>query len=278
MKTHRTIRYRLHPRTQAKAHKLQGTAEACRFTWNHFVGKLKDDYSYSGRCDPRWYSLNKLFTTWRKHQVPWLQEYSANIVRQSLKPIETAYKKFYAGKGGLPRFKAHYDHVPSFPLAAGLFKLQGEYLHIQRIGQVKLSGHNPYTNAKPVSGTVKREATGWYAYIVYEVEVTKKPESIKAVGIDRNVGQVARSDGVVHYTPDLEKLEARKRRYQRMMARRQRGSRKQGVKPSNRYLKAKNLAARTQQKIVQARTDWCHQVSREIADQYNVAYLEDLNT
>ncbi len=278
MKTHRTIRYRLHPGSAAKAKKLHGTAEACRFTSNHFVGKLRDDYKWCGRCDPRWYSLNKLFALWRKHQEKWLQDYSCAIVRLTLKQIETTYKNFYAGKGGLPRFKPQYDHVPSFPLGTGMFKLHGDYLHIQRIGQVKLRGHNPYPDARPVSGTVKHEARGWYAYIVYEVEITALPSSIKAVGVDRNVGQVARSDGIVHYTPDLERLEARKRRYQRMMARRQRGSRKQGVKPSNRYLRAKNLHARTQQKIVQARTDWCHQVSREIADDYTLIYLEDLDT
>ena len=277
MNAHRTIRYRLHPGSRVKAQKLYGTAEACRFTWNHFVGKLKDDYQWCGRCDPRWYSLNKLFAIWRKHQEPWLQDYSCAIVRLSLKPIETAYKKFYAGKGGLPRFKAQYDHVPSLPLEAGMFRLQGNFLHIQRIGQVKLSGNNLYPDAKPISGTIKREARGWYAYIVCEVEITALPTTIKAVGIDRNVGQVARSDGVVHYMPDLEKLEARKRRYQRMMARRQRGNRKQGIKPSHRYLKAKNLHARTHRKIAQARTDWCHQVSREIADDYTLVYLEDLD-
>ena len=76
----------------------------------------------------------------------------------------------------------------------------------------------------------------------------------------------------------MDRLEARKRRYQRMMARRQAGNRKKGVDPSNRYLKAKNLSARTQQKIVQKRTNWCHQVSREIADQYNAVYVEDLDT
>ncbi|MYB88747.1 MAG: transposase, partial [Proteobacteria bacterium] len=278
MKTHRTIRYRLHLGSRTKAYKLRGTAEACRFTWNHFVGKLKDDYSYSGRCDPRWYSNATLFSIWRKHQEKWLQDYSFGIVRLSLKPIETAYKEFYAGKGGLPRFKAQYDHVPSFPLGAGMFKLQGDFLHIQKIGQLKLIGNNPYPDGIARSGTIKYECGKWYAYIVYEVEITALPSSIKPVGLDRNVGQVARSDGVVHYMPDIEKLEARKRRYQRMMARRQRGSRKQGIKPSNRYLKAKQLHARTYKKIVQARTDWCHQVSREIADQYNVVYLEDLNT
>ena len=278
MKTHRTIRYRLHPGSLAKTKKLYGTAEACRYVWNHFVGKLRDDYEWSGRCEPNWYSLGKLFTIYRTHCEKWIQDYSANIVKLSLRPIETNYKQFFKKQGGLPRFKAHYDHVPSFPLGAGMFKLQGEYLHIQRIGQVKLSGNNPYEDAKPVSCTIKKEARGWHAYIVYEVEITGLPSSIKPVGIDRNVGQVTRSDGVVHRVPDVSFLEARKRRYQRMMARRQRGSRKQGIQPSHRYMKAKNLHARTVQKIVQTRTNWCHQVSREIANQYNVAYLEDLDT
>ncbi len=277
MKTHRTIRYRLHPRTQAKARKLHGLAGACRFVWNHFVGVLRDEYKAYGKCDPRWYSLNTRFTHLRK-QMPWLQGYSANIVRLSLKPIEITYKQFWKGEGGLPKFHGKHTHAPSIPLGAGMFKLQGDSLHVQKIGQLKLSDNNPYPDGIAKSGAIKYEYGKWYAYVVYEVEITALPSSIKPVGLDRNVGQVARSDGVVHYTPDIEKLEARKRRYQRMMARRQRGNRKQDVKPSHRYLKAKNLHARTQQKIVQMRTDWCHQVSREIADDYTLVYLEDLDT
>ena len=207
-----------------------------------------------------------------------MQDYSCAIVRLSLKPLETCYKQFWKGEGGLPKFHGRHTHAPSIPLAAGLFKLQGNYLHVQRIGQLKLSGNNPYPEGKPVSGTIKHECGRWYAYITYEVQITALPSLIKPVGIDRNVGQVARSDGVVHYTPDIEKLEARKRRYQRMMARRQKGNRKQGIRPSHRYLKAKRLHARTHRKIAQVRTDWCHQVSREIANKYNLAYLEDLNT
>ena len=92
------------------------------------------------------------------------------------------------------------------------------------------------------------------------------------------VAQVTCSDGEVYSLPQNDRLEARKRRYQRMMSRRQAGSRKQGIRPSNRYLKAKQLHACTQQKIVQQRTNWCHEVSKEIAAKYNVVYMEDLNT
>ena len=64
-------------------------------------------------------------------------------------------------------------------------------------------------------------------------------------------------------------LQARKRRYQRMMARRKHGSRKKDIPPSKRYLRAKMLCRKTAQKIAQARTNWCHRVSREIADKYS---------
>ncbi len=277
MKTYRTIRYHLHPQTQAKAHKLHELAGACRYVWNHFVGVLQDEYKAYGRCDPSWYSLLPRFTNLRK-QVPWLQEYSSGLVRLSLKPIETTYRQFWNGQGGLPKFHGRYTHTPFIPLDNQRFKLQGDWLHIQKIGQLRLSGNNPYTDGIAKSGTIKYECGKWYAYITYEVQITALPASIKPVGMDRNVGQVTRSDGVVHHTPDMDRLEARKRRYQRMMARRQKGSRKQSIKPSNRYLKAKGLAARTHQKIVQKRTNWCHQVSREIADKYNAVYMEDLNT
>jgi len=277
MKMYRTIRYRLHPGTQAKVRKLHALAGACRYVWNHFVGVLRDEYEAYGKCDPHWYSLLPRFTNLRRAD-PWLQDYSSAIVRYALKPIEVTYKQFWKGEGGLPKFHGKHTHAPSIPFSDNMFKMQGEYLHIARIGQLKLTGHNPYPDGVAKSGTIKYEAGRWYAYIVYEAEVTKRPESVKPVGIDRNIRNIALSDGTLHYMPQMDRLEARKRRYQRMMARRQCGNRKQGIKPSNRYLKAKQLHARTQQKIVHERANWCHQVSREIADKYNVAYMEDLNT
>ena len=276
MKTYRTIRYRLHPRTKVKADKLFALAGACRHVWNHFVWKLQGDYEFYGKVDPGFYTLGLQFTRLRE-QRRWLQEYSSKIVKHSIKPFETCYKKFWQGKGELPRFHGRYTHPPSISLPPGAFKLNGDWLRIERIGWVKLSGNNPYPDGKHKSVTVKREVGNWYAYIVYEVDAVKLPESIKPVGIDRNVGQVTLSDGTRYDLPNTAILEARKRRYERMKARRQRPDRKKGIPPSNRYLKAKGLCAKTQQKIVQARTNWCHQTSRAIADKYNVAYLEDLN-
>ena len=122
MKVHRTIRYRLHPGSARKNQQLHGTAEACRFVWNHMVGKLRDEYEFGIKPDFRYYSMGKVFTILRRHSYKWLQDYSANVVKSSLQPIETTYKEFFkdAKAGGKlnrkpPQFHGKWTTTPSFP-------------------------------------------------------------------------------------------------------------------------------------------------------------------
>ena len=180
-------------------------------------------------------------------------------------------------KGKADKLHAKWHAAPSFSLPAGTFKLQDSWLYIQKIRQVRLIGDSPYEGCKPVSGTIKYEGENWYAYIVYEVEITEADGEAVAVGIDRDVRQITLSDGTRYDLPIDKRLEARKRRYQRMMARRQGPSRRLKHKPSHRYLIAKGRARKTAIAIAQARTNRCHQVSRAIADKYGKVYLEDLN-
>ena len=277
---HRTIRYRLHPQTRVKHRKLAGTAGACRFVWNHFTGKLKDEYKYYGKSNCRAFTLYKQFTLLRMYRNTWLQGYSAAIARAPIKSIELAYKEFFKDKArGLPRFKGRGKANDSFPLVKGTFKINGNHLHIQKIGEVLLIGNNPYPEGEAVSGTVKRECGDWYAYIVYEVEIASKPRALKEVGIDRNCGQVALSDGTIYQlkNPDLKRLEARKRRYRRMMDRRDSGCRRSKRNPSNRYMLAKHRHQRTCVKLSHYTDSRIHHISKEIASKYSLVYLENLN-
>ena len=199
------------------------------------------------------------------------------IVRQSLKPIETAYRQFFKGGGGLPRFHAKYVRPDSFPLCTGAFRMRGRYLYIAKVGEVLLLGHNPYPNGVAKSGTVKRECGKWYAYITYEVEQSEVSKVQIEVGLDRNVGQVTLSDGTVYRMQDTTKYERRVRRYQRMMARRQGPNRKKGIKASNRWRRAQSLHQKAQATLRHVRQNWCHGVSREVADKYSLVHLEKLN-
>ena len=240
MKANRTIRYRLYPTAYRKHQQLHGTAGACRHVWNNFVGKLKDEYEYYGESKFKYYTLCPQFTTLRKYSRTWLQDYSANIVKMSLKPIETAYKGYFKGICGLPKFHGKYTHNLSFPIDKETAKISGEHIYIQKIGWIKFAGSDKYKGEKFVSGQVKYECGKWYAYIVYEIEVSEKPQLLTAVGLDRNCGQVALSDGTIHHVPDLKKKVAKRKR--------------------------------------NARANWYHQTSKLIADEYDIVYMEELNT
>lgn len=159
---------------------------------------------YSLSCS--FFNLGKKLTLIKKHRHTWLNIYSAGIVRHTLEPIETAYANFFKGKGGLPQLKSKWKTAPSFPIQFGMAaKLDGDWLHIQKIGYVKLIGSNPYNDGFPKSGTVKEENGDWFAYIVYETEINSSPHCARSVGLDRNTGNIALSDGQMFIPPDVSK-------------------------------------------------------------------------
>ena len=288
MKVCRTIRYRLHPGTVRKNQQLHGTAGACRFVWNHMVGKLKDEYEAWGACNFYFMStktiptpgLGRTFTILRRYSYPWLQDYSAYIVKSSLQPIETTYREFFKDQenGGQldrkpPRFHGKHATAPSFPINYQSAKVSRNSLYVQKIGWMKMVGNNPYSDGEFKSGQIKYECGNWYAYLVYEVEAqTSLPHAIREVGIDRNIAEgrlAVLSDGVKHGGPDLVKKVARRKRYQRKMARQVRGS--------NRRKITRIRLQKAYQAERFARLNWAHHVSKDISRKYDIAYMEALN-
>ena len=288
MKVHRTVRYRLHPGSSRKHQQLHGTAGACRFVWNHMVGKLRDEYEAWGACNFYYISpktvptqgLGRTFTVLRKHSYKWLQDYSAYIVRSSLQSIETTYKAFFDDRKNrgklnrkLPQFHGKYTTVPSFPIDRYCSKVAGDSLYVQKVGWMKIVGGNPHPDGVFKSGRIRYECGKWYAYLAYEAQAEASlPHTIKEVGIDRNIAEgrlAVLSDGTKHPGPDLEQKVARRKRYQRKMARQ--------VVGSNRRKITRVRLQRAFQAERFARLDWAHHISKSIASQYDVAYVEKLN-
>ncbi|MDE0611217.1 MAG: transposase, partial [Gammaproteobacteria bacterium] len=309
MKVHRAVRYRLHPGSARKNQQLHGTAGACRFVWNHMVGKLRDEYEAWGTCNLSYMStknvptpgLGRTFTVLRKHSYKWLQGYSAYIVKSSLQPIERTYQAFFKDleTGGKlnrkpPQFHGKWTTTPSFPINYQSAKVAGDSLYVQKVGWMKMTGTNPYPDSEFRSGTVKYECGNWYAYLAYEVEdQASLPHSIKEVGIDRNIAEgrlTVLSDGTMHGGPDLERKMAKRKRYERSMARKREvywknqkspcGPKPQGrprYQPSKRYLRTQIKHQRACAAERFARWSWAHHVSKGIASEYDVAYVEKLN-
>ena len=213
------------------------------------------------------FTLGKYFTALREEN-PWLQELSFTVVRYTLKHQADAWLQYFKGVRGRPQFKGKRGD-DSFTIPEKV-KLRSDHIYIPKVGWTVIRGHNPYPNAKPINATVRQFGKKWYCTITSEVDLPEPEDNGLALGMDRNVGQVATSTGDLIPLPDLTRLEARKKRYQRMMARRKKGS--------NRRKKARYLCAKTQWQIAQKRKDWCHQVSRVCADTASEIVVEDLNT
>ncbi len=98
---------------------------------------------------------------------------------------------------------------------------------------------------------------------------TAPPCLINPVGIDRNVGQVALSTGVMYELPKLLELHAKLHRLQKKLARQQ--------FKSNGWQRTKLRIQKVHREIAHVIKNWCHQTSRTIADVHDLVIFEDLN-
>ena len=271
---HRQVVYRVLPGSAARARRLASIAGACRFVWNELLDQQNQLHVAARMCagrapSPTWFTLGKAFTELRR-ATPWLQAMPFAPVRYVLKYQAEAWKRFFEGTAGRPRFKSR--GADSVTIADNV-RIEDGRLWFPKLGWLALRrrGGNPYPDGRPVQAVVKRVGRRWLATVCYEVEAVARPDDGRVLGVDRNAGQVAVADG--HTTrivaaPERASLEARRRRYQCRMARQRRGS--------SRRARTRRRLARTERKLANRRRNWCHHVSRELAG--STVVLEDLKT
>ena len=276
----RSVEFVVLPMSKSKARRMFQIAGACRYVWNHFREKnLKDYQSFKngkgGRPQVSFFSLGVQFTKLR-HETDWLRELPASPVKYTLKYFADALKHAMQGKKSFPKPKSKNRHAPSFTLpSTGQFKIKKRskkynLLRVQGVGWVEITrrGGNLWQNGTPKQVVLRHDGHRWRAFVFYEVKVEEKVGSGEVLGVDMNVHQIATSDGHFYFLPDLRKKEARRRKYQRRMARQ--------VKGSNRRDRTKKRLAKVSRKIASIRKNWIHQTTRKIAEQCGTVAIEGL--
>ena len=155
------------------------------------------------------------------------------------------------------------------------------YIKLPKVGLVKAKIHKRAEDGWTIkSATVSRESDGrYYVSVLYEFEqsVAQVPVSDNAIGLDyKSDGLYMDSNGNVgsqhkYYRESQEKLKRAQRRLSRKV-----GSEK-GVPKSKNWLKQQNKVNRIHTKIANQRKDTLHKLSTEIANQYDVVCVEDIN-
>lgn len=269
----RASRYALRP-TPAQAERLRAWIGATRFVYNLCLEQRRDFWRQYRRQTGRnlsWAQQSKEVTDLRM-EAPWLADVPRCALEQAIRDLDKAMSAFFSGRANhpTPRRKFENDSI-RFPQDALEFRrLNAKWsaVRIPRIGWVK------YRDTRAVAGervnvTVKLKAGQWSIAIAHQRPEGEASPASAQVGVDRGIAQtITLSTGEVMQAPSLAKIEAKKRRAQRAMARRKRGS-------------ARRAAARTKVTRVAGRkaamlTDWSHKASTSVARRFGLVAVEDL--
>lgn len=270
----RAFRYRLYP-TEQQAALMEQTASAARFVFNLALEQRRDFWRQA-----RAHGVHLNYVS-QGHQVTdlrrendWLGAVHSTPLTQALIDLDRAFSNFFSGRARYPCFKRK-DRAVSFRHRGAHIRFEQRssrfvMIQIPKIGLVKLRLTREW-RGRIVSATFRRDALGWHVALSCDIEHEVQPSSLPSIGIDRGVANtLALSNGELLSTPDIGSLERRKRKAQRILARRTRGS--------NRYRKQRRRLSRITAKIARCRADWQHKASLGIVQSFGTVCLEDLNT
>jgi putative transposase len=263
-------KYELMPNGE-QTRKMRQFAGACRFVYNKALALHDANYKAGGKFTG-YAGICKHLTSWRySADTHWLKDVHSQVLQQSLKRLDTAFKNFFEKRADCPTFKKRGKSRDSFRFPQG-FKIEegNSRVFLPKIGWVR------YRNSRPLAGTAKnvtvsRKGERWYISVQTEAEVeAPRHPSESMVGVDLGVARFATlSDGsFVDPLNALKKREHRLRRYQRMMARKK--------KFSSNWKKAKAKVQKQHQKVADARADFLHKTSTTISKNHAVVVIEDL--
>lgn len=204
-----------------------------------------------------------------------LANYSAcqDMLRRVDKTFRAFFRRVKAGKkAGYPRFKSR-DRFDSYAFPAwgdGCHLTDAGRLKAQGVGIIRLKMHRPITGEIKTL-TLKHEAGKWYACFSVVIDVGSPLPSPEAIGIDVGLCSFAAlSNGELVANPrNLKAGLGKLRRCQRKVAKRKKGS--TGRRKAVRLLQKAHARIRNQ------RSDFQHKLSRQIADNYGLVAVEDLN-
>ena len=289
------FKYKLRP-TRKQEQAFRNFSGCCRFAYNALLGEEKEDYQEyleeleSRRCfgealnedeakalcvkpTLNQYSFNYALKR-LKEEHPFLKEYChSQVLQQKVMDLYEAFKKFFKGKGGYPKFKKrHSDDGFRYPQGFKVEEDNGR-IFLPKIGYVR------YRNSRKIEGipknvTVRQEADGWYASIQCEFELNNHvivPNLNTAVGIDMGVKRfLTLSDGSF-----IKSLEERLKPLENKISLLQRRI-KHKVKGSNNIKKAYLKLALLHKRKADIRNNFLHQVSTLLVKNHDLIVIEDL--
>ena len=267
----RTFKYRLSP-TKKQTYLLAALFDQMQTVYNDALHERRWAWQRSRRsvtyCD-QWNRIRD-----ERHLLPdEMGLLNATSIQQMLRRVDKAYRAFYQGKRGVPRYKGR-NRFKSVEYRYGDgCKLAGQSLYVQNVGNVRVKLHRPLPDGAEIKHVViKRSIAKWYVCLMLEIPDAVPPaHNGPSVGIDVGMYHLlALSDGSIVENPRwLRHGLARLRVTQRRLSRRQ--------KFGSGWRKAARQVAKLQEHVANQRLDFWHKTTTALARQYSYIAIEDLN-
>ena len=267
----RTYKYRLNP-SQKQFHLLDTLLFQMQTVYNDALHERRWAWQRSRRSVTYIDQWNRIRD--ERHALPdQMGMLNATSIQQMLRRVDKAYRAFYKGQRGAPRYKGRHRFKSIEYRHCDGCKLDGNRLYVQHVGAIRVRLHRPVpTDARIKHVVIKRSGDKWD--VCLQMELTEAAPVVHggpAVGVDVGLHSLlALSDGTLIENPrwlraSLPKL----RTAQRRLSRRK--------KFGSGWRKAAKQVAKLQEHIADQRRDFWHKTTTELAQTYSLIAVEGLN-
>ena len=270
---HKVVQVRLYP-TKEQQVLLAQTFGSARWWWNYALNKSIESYKETGKGLGR-SALNALLPALKKTEdTCWLAECYSQVLQATTLNLTTAYKNFFEGRSGFPRFKSKHgkqsiQYPQNVKVVDGNVKIPGD------IGMIKAKIHRRI-EGKIKTVTVSKAPSGkYFASILTEVD-GENPITTegKIYGVDlglKHFAVVTDGEKVSKYDnpKHLAKHEKNLTRQQQKLSRKQKGSNSR-----NKYRK---LVAKVYERVSNSRQDFLHKLSYRLVSDSQAVIVESLH-
>lgn len=268
-------RFRLYPNKEQQQF-LNIQFGHCRFVYNKLLEISKKKFEEKA-VKWNYYEYKKLLPQ-LKQEYPFLKEANSQSLQGTVKNLDRAYKNFFKGQAGFPKFKKRKSkqtiHIP-------------QHFEIERVSKKrgllkipKLKTKIPIKMHREIKGKIRSISITntpdgrYYLNVLTKKEIKPLKKMNKTAGIDVGIKEFAiihdgKNTNHIENPKYLQKSEKRLIKLQRQLSRKQKGSKN--------YEKARQKVAKQYQKIVNQRKDFLHKVSSAITKQYDCFVVESLN-
>ena len=239
-----------------------------RYVYNRTLSLERSIYKKDNKHSFKYAEAANRLPDWKKKN-PFLKDCNAQVLQQSLKDLERAYKNFFGKRANFPKYKKKYRHDSiRFPQGVELDEVK-QQIRLPKIGWMG------YRKSRDIIGTIKnvtvsRRGEKWDVSIQTEYEVVSSAPNPSEIGIDMGVKRFAtlsNGDFVEPLNPFKQEQE-KLAKLQRKLARQKKGSRNSR--------KTKRKIARLHRYIADSRRDFLHKTSTKIAKNHSIICVEDL--